>query len=122
MKASLIDFPCYTGNQTYIESLSYNLDELKIIVVADSAIRIEVIFYQPIGFRCLDEGDMLEYWENPEVTKNWILQIHDSGWLSQESMRNGFLSKSSEVKEYLIKGLNDCVSVLDSDCPSVKLL
>ncbi len=122
MKASVIDFPCYIGNQTYIESLSYNLDELKIIVVADSVIRIEVIFYQPIGFRCLDEGDMLEYWENAEVTKNWILQIHDSGWLSQESMRNGFLSNRSEVKEYLIKGLNDCVSVLDSDCPSVKLL
>ena len=122
MKASSIKFEYYQGNDTYVESLSYDLDELKIIIVAESEKRIEVVFHQPIGFRCLDEGDLLEFWENSEVTDNWLLQIKDSGWYDQESKRTGFLSKNIEVNEYLVKGQNDCVNVLDTNKPKVRLV
>lgn len=104
MQASAIKFEGYQGSNTYVESLAYDLDELKIVVVADSNMRIEVLFHQPIGFRCLDEGDLLEFWENSEVSENWMIQIHDSGWKEQESKRTGFLSASNEMNEYLIKG------------------
>ncbi len=122
MKASSINFESYQGNNTYIESLSYDLDKLKIIVVAESDKRIEVVFHHPIGFRCLDEGDLLEFWENSEVTNNWLLQIDNSGWYDQESKRTGFLSKSIEVNEYLVKGQNDCINILDTSQPKVRLV
>ena len=122
MKASLIKFDRYQGNNTHIESLSYDLDELKIIVVAESKHRLEVVFHHPIGFRCLDEGDLLEFWENSEVTNNWLLRIDDSGWYEQECKRTGFLSKNSMLNEYLVKGQNDCISILATDNPKLSLL
>jgi hypothetical protein len=122
MEAIAIKSEAYQGNDTYIESMSYDLDELKIIVVADSNKRIQVIFYQPIGFRCLDEGDLLEFWENPEITNNWLLNIKDSGWYEQESKRKGFTSKGTELNEYLVTGQNDCISVFDTNQPKVTLL
>lgn len=122
VKASLIKFDSYQGNDTYIESLFYDLDDLKIIVVAESKKRIEVIFHHPIGFRCLDEGDLLEFWKNSEVTNNWLLQIEDSGWYAQESKRSGFISKNNEVNEYLVKGQNDCINILDTNKPKIRQL
>jgi hypothetical protein len=122
MKASSIEFKSYSGNQTYIESVNYDLDYLKVVVIADSNLRIEVCFHQPIGFRCLDEGDLLEFWESEQITSNWLLQIHESGWLAQESNRHGFLSKYTELSEYLIKGCNECLNVLSTDKPLINLV
>jgi len=122
MKASAIEFVEYRGNSTYIESLNYDLDFLKIMIVAESNIRIEVSFHQPIGFRCLDEGDLLEFWQNTEITNNWILQIHDSGWLAQECNRDGFFSKDTKLKEFLVKGENDCLNILSTENPNINLL
>lgn len=122
MEAVAIKSETYQGNDTYIESMSYDLDELKIIVVADSNKRIEVVFYQPIGFRCLDEGDLLEFWENPEITNNWLLIIKDSGWYEQESKRDGFISKNTDLNEYLVKGQNECINVLDTNQPKMAIL
>ena len=122
MKASIIEFTSYSGNNTYIESVNYDLDYLKVVVVADSNLRIEVCFHQPIGFRCLDEGDLLEFWANNKITSNWFLQIHGSGWLAQESHREGFLSKDTELNEYLVKGSNDCLNVLSTDKPLISLV
>ena len=122
MKASIIEFTSYSGNQTYIESVNYDLDYLKVVVVADSNLRIEVCFRQPIGFRCLDEGDLLEFWASNQITSNWLLQIHDSGWLAQESDRDGFLSKDTTLSEYLIKGSNECLNVLSTDKPLISLV
>ena len=120
LKASPLEFKSYQGNNTYVESLAYDLDVLKIVVVAESNKRIEVIFHQPLGFRCLDEGDLLEFWENPEITNNWLVQIYDSGWLAQESKRAGFLSNDIDVKEFLIKGQNECINILDTESPKVR--
>jgi len=122
VKASLIKCEYYQGNDTYIESLSYDLDELKIIVVIESEKRLEIVFQYPIGFRCLDEGDLLEFWGNPDVTNNWLLQIEESGWYDQESKRDGFLSKDNEVNEYLVKGKNDCISILDINKPKIRIM
>ena len=122
MEATAIKFEGYLGNDTYIESLSYDLDELKIIVVAESNKRIEVLFYQPVGFRCLDEGDLLEFWKNPEITNNWLINIKNSGWYEQESKRDGFLSKNTEINEYLVTGQNECINILDTNQPKVTML
>ncbi|MCG7532690.1 hypothetical protein MHM98_15250 [Psychrobium sp. MM17-31] len=122
MEASIIDFMGYRGNETYIESLNYDLDFLRIVIAAGSNLRIEVCFHQPIGFRCLDEGDLLEFWSNKTVTDNWLLRIHDSGWLAQENHRDGFLSKHSALNEFLVKGQNECLNVLSTVKPTINLI
>ena len=98
MTAKPLENDIYTGNYTYIESLTYDLEDLKIIVVVDNSLKIEVTFNQPIGFRCLDEGDLLEFWQQDVITRNWILQIFESGWLEQESKRSGFLTGDKNLK------------------------
>jgi len=122
LKASILNCEFYHGNKTYVESLVYDLEFLKIIVIADSTTKLEITFHQPIGFRCLDEGDLLEFWDNSEITNNWIVEIHNSGWLEQESNRKGFLSRTSELREFLVMGQNDCISVLDTNSPNIKLI
>ena len=122
MDAEAQQTECYSGSDTYIESLSYDLDLLEIIVVTESNKKIKTTFHQPIGFRCLDEGDLLEFWKNPVITNNWLLKIKSSGWYEQESQRNGFLSKNTEINEYLVKGQNDCISIFATNTPIVAMV
>ena len=65
------------------------------------------------GFRVLDEGDLLEFW-NPETRADgWIWMVLKGGWFDLESFREGFLSGvAGGYSEYLILGANDCVSVI----------
>lgn len=72
------------------------------------------------GFRVLDEGDLLEFW-NPETrTKGWLWQVHKGGWFDLECLRSGFISgTTSGYKEFLILGVNECVSVISIDDPTI---
>ena len=63
------------------------------------------------------EGDLIEYWGS-HLPDDWLWEIEAHGWKSQESERPGFISgRISEVKEYLVVGLVDCLSVLSSSKP-----
>lgn len=122
MEASVIHTQAYCGSDTYIESISYNCEYLTIIVFANPDNTFEIKFKQPIGFRCLDESNLLEFWENNVIINNWLLEIHNSGWLAQESLRYGFLSKNQSLTEYLIKGQNDCVNIISLEQPQIRLI
>ena len=72
------------------------------------------------GIRVLDEGDLLEFWA-PEVRQpGWLWQVVSGGWLNLESTRAGFLRQGVPgMKEYLVSGTNDCVSVFSGVEPKV---
>jgi hypothetical protein len=72
------------------------------------------------GFRVLDEGDLLEFWA-PEVRQpGWLWQVESGGWLALESTRSGFLRRDvAGMKEYLVTGVNDCVSVFAGAEPKI---
>jgi hypothetical protein len=44
-----------------------------------------------------------------------------NGWLAAESARETapFIDEGGELKEYLVAGVNDCVSILDYEYPKV---
>ncbi len=72
------------------------------------------------GFRVLDEGDLLEFW-NPEIRKNgWLWLVKKGGWFDLESFRAGFVSGiTNRYDEYLILGENECVSVITDRQPVI---
>ncbi|HDL00870.1 MAG TPA: hypothetical protein ENH23_01380 [candidate division Zixibacteria bacterium] len=106
-----------------IVEINYDLLELEIILNFDRAPKkVTVVFFSPIGFRVLDEGDLLEFWENYHTGYGWLYKVVSGGWHDLESKRDGYLSKETRnVREYLVVGENDCVSVLvnDNEGPSV---
>ena len=104
-----------------IQSLRY---DLKILEIEYSPCEGEVFWIQfdnPIGFKCLDERDMNDYWKHKELTDNWILEIKEGGWLDFEKSRAFISHNVFELKEFLIKGVDDCISVLCACEPRVEI-
>jgi hypothetical protein len=52
---------------------------------------IYVRFDGILGFRLLDEGDLLESWSGNRP-QGWLWEIEKGGWLDLERFREGFLS------------------------------
>lgn len=83
---------------------------------------VRVSFLEVAGFRVLDEGDLLEFWPSCSSPNGWIFQIIEGGWFDQEKERTGFIRRDvKEIKEYLITGTNDCVSVFAWSSPNIHL-
>ena len=81
---------------------------------------IYVVFDSPRGYRVLDEGDLLEFWEPASRADGWLWKIIKGGWLDLESTRSGFVSGLiGEYDEYLILGQNECVSVISNSPPVI---
>ena len=91
-----------------IDVKSFDMDEDKATVKFD---RI-------LGFRVLNEGDLLEFW-NDQRPKGWLWEVLENGWFDFEKTRDEFLSACHELKEYLILGINDCVNVLTFNTPII---
>ena len=83
---------------------------------------IYVVFKNVIGFRVLDEGNLLEFWD-PEIrVSGWIWEIEEGGWITLEKLRKEFVEDLHENKlrkEYLVLGINDCVSVITFSSPEI---
>jgi hypothetical protein len=101
----------------WVTGVIYSLE--KLIVTVETPQKLgKVSFDHPIGFRVLDERDLLEYWPMFSLSNGWLYKIIKGGWKDLESERKGFLKElHSEDSEYFIVGENDCVSVLCHDEP-----
>lgn len=81
---------------------------------------VYVTFDTPRGFRVLDEGDLLEFWNNETRPKGWLWFVKSGGWYDLEKYRSGFVSGViGGYSEYLILGENECVSVITNDEPVI---
>lgn len=106
-------------DDTEVISVTYNAQNLEIVVATANHSRT-VTFNQPGGFRVLDEGDLLEFWPTFSTSSGWLFEIYQDGWKSLESTRWGFTSGEHCCKrEFLIVGMNACVSVLCFDAPEL---
>lgn len=78
-----------------------------------------VTFRDTLGFRILDERELMEYWPICSTPCGWIFNIEEGGWLDQERSRAGTSMSElfPDTKEYLINGINECVSVFSSAPP-----
>ena len=80
---------------------------------------LTIAFDDLIGFRLLDEGDLLEFWGDTERLIGWVYEVKSGGWLELESSRSGFLSTDRGLLEYLVATQNTCLSVLAFNSPTM---
>ena len=110
-------------NKPVVAGLDYTINPSRLIIHYHSNgnedINYDIVFEQPRGFKCLDEGDMVNYWENKQLVDNWLFEIISGGWLDQEDNAGGFCSKALGFREFLITGVDDCVSILSNREPII---
>ena len=86
--------------------------------------RLEVRFAATEAFRVMHERDLGDYWPTCSTPNGWIFEVTAGGWLSQEFERPDSLVAKihSELQEFLIAGVEDCVSILSLAAPEVRVL
>jgi len=109
------------GENIEVTELLWDFDKLKVSVYCpESKVDYDVLFnneFGPSSVRLLDESDLSENWDSFNLRHGWLYKVVSGGWFDQESDREGFLMQHSAqlVKEYLIIGLDACVSVITKE-------
>lgn len=100
---------------------------LRIVVIAAvdtfNSIYVEYHFRHPRGYRFLDEGDLLRYWDETAFnTGHHLYEIRKGGWLTGEFVESGVLSVSQEsgAGEWFIATSNGCMNVISADAPFIR--
>ncbi len=97
--------------------LDYDLWTLRITLHFGDLPPSYLTFKSLSGFRILREGDLVEYW-GPGRPDGWLWEVQSGGWRDFESQRSGFISGGMQgIREFLVVGQVDCVSVLSSAIP-----
>ncbi|MFT2092684.1 hypothetical protein [Paraglaciecola sp. 2405UD69-4] len=109
------------GENVEVTELLWDFDKTKVCIYCPkSGKEYEVFFnneFGPSSIRLLDESDLSENWVSFNLRSGWLYRVASGGWFDQEAERDGFLMKHSGnlVKEYLIVGLDACVSVITKE-------
>ncbi|RSZ31884.1 MULTISPECIES: hypothetical protein [unclassified Variovorax] len=98
----------------------------QLTVVAQDAKRETSIcarFDGVVAYRVMDERDLGEYWPACSLPDVWVFLIQSGGWLAQELVRPDSCIGLfyGDVREYLVAGCTDCVSVLCTGALRVEL-
>ena len=116
--------------QTLIDGLTLDASGLRIVVYLgelESEPRyLEVFFTDPRGFRYLDEGDLLPYWETGafRALDQVVFEIKEGGWAEQEE-HAGLLNVTAAVgghREWFIPTSSACLNVVSCSAPMVRFL
>ncbi|PXF63211.1 hypothetical protein [Kangiella spongicola] len=105
-----------------IVSINYDMWTLRIALLFKNQSRPTYVnFYSIGGFRVLDEGNLLEFWEK-NYGDYYMYIVKEGGWLAMEASRESaplLTVDGSNLTEYLIAGINDCVSILSYSQPTI---
>jgi hypothetical protein len=123
MRVTVLETPVPIGRRPAIVGISYTPPVLTIWFDAEhSSSYLRITFDDCRGFRCLDEGDLARYWSDPVLAQHWMFQILDGGWLTDESANHLTVTLAmGPPSEFLICGLDDCVTVLSPRPPRFEL-
>lgn len=104
-----------------IVNINYDLWYLSITLeFANQDSPVYVRAEEVIGFRVLDEGNLLEFWSPEDRPDGWMWKIKSGGWFELESTRKGFISGyDKEYSEYLILGVDDCINIITDIQPNI---
>lgn len=109
--------PVAAEKTTQVESVSFGSDGLTVAMFSEHW-KAAISFPQTYGFRVLDELDLTEFWSKCSLAEGWLFEVESGGWKDLEKTRDHFHSgRHAWVREYLVVGLNECVSVLSKDEP-----
>jgi hypothetical protein len=120
VKAQKIDTIIDKFDSPIILSIDYDLESLRIRYSANENDEYIILFNNPIGFKCLDERDMMDYWKHKVLTDNWIIEILEGGWLDMERSNSFISDKILNVREFLIEGNDECLTVLSEKKPVIE--
>ncbi|MFB9215703.1 hypothetical protein [Vibrio sinaloensis] len=109
------------GQTPDVLTLNYDLSVLRIKLNFPSDKIVYVACENVEGFRVLDEGQLLEFWGG-DATQYWLFEVKANGWLASESKRETapLIVEGGELKEYMVAGANECVSILAYTQPYVQ--
>ena len=101
------------GQTPDVLSLNYDLSVLRIKLIFPSDKIVYVACENVEGFRVLDEGQLLEFWGGA-AAQYWLFEVKANGWLASENKRETapLIVEGCELKEYMVAGANECVSIL----------
>jgi hypothetical protein len=79
---------------------------------------VRLVFRDVIGFRVLDERDLLEFWPEFSEAAGWLWRVEAGGWLDLERTRATFDTPRfyKDALEHLIVD-DKCVSILSQHPP-----
>ena len=123
-KVVVVPTPFAAEKSTQVESVSFGSDGLTIAMCSEHWEGL-ISFPQTYGFRVLDELDLTEFWSQCSLAQGWFFEVVGGGWKDLEKTREFFHSGRPDwVREYLVVGFNECVSVLSKEEPvfSVQVL
>ncbi len=122
LDAEMIETGQSFRERAYVSEVRYDTKTLVVTVTSPSGAKAAAVtFTGVVGFRVLDEGDLLEFWPACAANNGWLFRIRANGWLDQEIARRGFVhDKASGLTEYFIAGQNDCISVLAGAPPELE--
>jgi hypothetical protein len=108
-------------SDTTTEVVSVHLEEgVLTIEMASEHWDVTVVFPQSYGFRVLDELDLTDFFPQCSLAHGWLFEVLNGGWKDLELSRERFLSgRNAWVREYLLVGRDECVSVLTKEDPIV---
>jgi hypothetical protein len=111
-------------SESDIVELTYASGELRVVVGTMSAdgqnLQLDLKFDGPRGFRVLDEGDLIRYWEAKVFQAGYhLFEITSGGWRDQETQLPGMLSVSDAIgtREWFVATTNTCINVLCAGPP-----
>ena len=105
-----------------VEALHYSDGTLNIVLACsqddEQTVRgITIKFFQPAGFRLLDELDLARYWNSADFSRgSHVLEVESGGWSAEE---DHFQLFETMRREWLVATGNACVSVFCSSEPEV---
>ncbi|HYR27352.1 MAG TPA: hypothetical protein VEU30_02735 [Thermoanaerobaculia bacterium] len=115
----------YSERETDIGSLTYTDGMLRIEIDTLSSegleVCLEIEFTGPRGFRLLDEGDLLPYWEAGVFAGGYhLFEITAGGWRAQETQLGMLpVSDALDSNEYFVATTNTCLNVLAASPPRI---
>ena len=116
-------------HESDIYSISDSKDGLTILIdtIDENGERrdLEVHFDYARGYRYLDEGDLIYYWESKKFqTPYHLYQILSGGWSNGEAVQSGVLSVSIaiEMQEWFVATTIGCINVISSSVPTAKFI
>lgn len=110
-----------------ITDVLYTRGGLRITVIAATSmftnIYLDIHFDWIDGFRALDEGDLVRYWEsNAFRSGHHIYEILAGGWSNGETISDGLFTihPAGESREWFIVTTNLCMNVLSGHEPFLR--
>ncbi|WP_287027969.1 hypothetical protein [Herbaspirillum sp.] len=115
---------CTFRSSVDITQVRFEWGELAVTLTSGGDRKVVIAkFDEVVGFRVLEEGDLLEFWPVCSSDNGWLFQVLENGWFDLEAIRSGFLrEKGLGISEYFIASQNSCISVLSGGVPSIEFL